>query len=687
MEDEDDVGKIIGPVQIGELFYLLDTCDLSAGGDRTARIVSQSFGDDHENYPRLSSVVIPSGVSYEDNEYRVVSIGYAAFAHCDRLRSVIMPDTLIEIDDEAFWGCRSLSSIVIPATVTHIGNMAFFDCDHLTSVELPDSLVQIGDRAFSDSPITSIHFPDSIQELGESVFYQHQLAIYNRYLYAAYPRDREGGYSIPDGIQKIASGAFYNSKVYLVVIPESVAEIGNEAFRGCKYLTAITCNALTPPILGQDVFLLANTHIPLYVPEESIALYQTSAWNVFTDIRPRREKHKLIYFHGFGSSAASGTIQTLREKLTDFTVIAPDIPVDPAEALPFLRDLCRREQPEIIVGTSMGGMYAQQMFGFKRICVNPALHMSKESKVLKEGTFEYFKPRLDGETHFTITKDILRHFAEMEDKQFVGMTEFDYENVWGLFGYEDKQVDCEIDFKLHYPHIEHFYGGHRLREDDIEYTLIPIIRHMTGRFRECDFEDCYDDSFLQEENKKIWRSLQNEFDDFFIVAEQEEEPYVDFLGNTTVKICVFNNLGKLIYLRQGKSLSASTYSDEKGEVHIYISDLKDDASRWDKISFDGSIERGLPENELNKNDASIDHEKSDGSWNVRMKAYNDDYLVNRDGMLFDKSRIRPISKTIAEFTTPIFHGLMDRLGHVLIPPVYNYLTIVGRKGNEYIKCR
>ena len=65
---------------------------------------------------------------------------------------------------------------------------------------------------------------------------------------------------------------------------------------------------------------------------------------------------KVIYFHGFGSSAASGTIRTLREKLPDFEVIAPDIPVDPVEALPFLRTLCETEQPNVVVGTSMGGM-------------------------------------------------------------------------------------------------------------------------------------------------------------------------------------------------------------------------------------------------------------------------------------------------------------------------------------------
>ena len=39
-------------------------------------------------------------------------------------------------------------------------------------------------------------------------------------------------------------------------------------------------------------------------------------------------RKKLMYLHGFGSSAASGTVKTLRELLPDFDVVAPDIPVE-----------------------------------------------------------------------------------------------------------------------------------------------------------------------------------------------------------------------------------------------------------------------------------------------------------------------------------------------------------------------
>ena len=184
---------------------------------------------------------------------------------------------------------------------------------------------------------------------------------------------------------------------------------------------------------------------------------------------------KLIYFHGFGSSAASGTIQTLRMNLPDFEVIAPDIPVDPAEALPFLKDLCSKEQPSVIVGTSMGGMYAQQMFGFNRICVNPAFFMSKTSKVLKVGKFEFFKPRLDGQKSFVITNDIIRHFFEMEERQFDGVTFADQERVWGMFGDNDTQVNYEETFLQHYHNVIHFKGGHRLDDTAINEVLIPLI--------------------------------------------------------------------------------------------------------------------------------------------------------------------------------------------------------------------
>ena len=192
-------------------------------------------------------------------------------------------------------------------------------------------------------------------------------------------------------------------------------------------------------------------------------------------------RKKLMYLHGFGSSAASGTVKTLRELLPDFDIVAPDIPVDPVDALPFLRGLCMNEVPDVVVGTSMGGMYAQQMRGYNRICVNPAFEMSKKSKMLTVGTHEYFKPRKDGTTHFEITSEIICHHAEMEKHQFDGITETDRKQVWGMFADNDQQVNGESLFLQYYGKVIHFSGEHRMDDRVIEDVLVPLIYRCVAK--------------------------------------------------------------------------------------------------------------------------------------------------------------------------------------------------------------
>lgn len=190
---------------------------------------------------------------------------------------------------------------------------------------------------------------------------------------------------------------------------------------------------------------------------------------------------KLIYFHGFGSSGAGNTVNTLRVLLPDCTVLAPDIPVDPDEALPFLKELCKNEYPDIVMGTSMGGMYAQQMRGFKRICVNPAFDISKHADILKEGTFEFFNPRKNGDTAFTITPEIIQHFSEMEAHQFDGITDGDRDNVYGLFADNDTTVNCEDIFRQYYKNVIHFHGEHRLNRQVIEEVLVPLVKEIVEK--------------------------------------------------------------------------------------------------------------------------------------------------------------------------------------------------------------
>ena len=190
---------------------------------------------------------------------------------------------------------------------------------------------------------------------------------------------------------------------------------------------------------------------------------------------------KLIYLHGFGSSHASGTVETLRRELPNDEVVAPDIPVDPAEALSYLKELCEKEQPDMIVGTSMGGMYAQQMRGFKRILVNPAFTMSTNSKVLKTGEYHFFNGRYDGAKTFRITRDIIQHFNQMERQQFKNSTEDEKQLCWCLVGLRDTTVtNAEALFKKNYQadHVIRFDGEHQLTEKVIKKVVLPLVERL-----------------------------------------------------------------------------------------------------------------------------------------------------------------------------------------------------------------
>lgn len=192
---------------------------------------------------------------------------------------------------------------------------------------------------------------------------------------------------------------------------------------------------------------------------------------------------KLLYFHGFASSGASGTVQLLRKLLPSAQIVAPDIPVDPIEALPMLQETVRTEQPDIIVGTSMGGMYAQQMHGHLRVCVNPSFRMSTLSKVMRTGVHKWLNGRKDGEKEFRVTHDILRHFNEMERRQFDGVSPEDSGLCYGLFGTADTTVNpanAYQTFTKYYTHAERFDGGHQLNEKVIRKTLLPLLRELLG---------------------------------------------------------------------------------------------------------------------------------------------------------------------------------------------------------------
>lgn len=190
----------------------------------------------------------------------------------------------------------------------------------------------------------------------------------------------------------------------------------------------------------------------------------------------------ILYVHGFGSSGQSGTVARLREVFPEATVVAPDLPVEPGEAMVLLRETCRKERPHLVVGTSMGGMFAEMLHGCDRILVNPAFEMAGTMRAHgMTGRQPFLNPRQDGVREFVVTDRLVKAYEEMTGQCFARVTHGERERVWGLFGDEDALVDTIGIFRAHYPKAIRFHGGHRMDDRSFMDAVVTVIRWIDDR--------------------------------------------------------------------------------------------------------------------------------------------------------------------------------------------------------------
>lgn len=191
----------------------------------------------------------------------------------------------------------------------------------------------------------------------------------------------------------------------------------------------------------------------------------------------------IMYVHGFASSGQSGTVNRLRQVLPEAKIVAPDLPIHPAEALDLLRATCEQERPSLIIGTSMGGMYAEQLYGFDRILTNPAFQIgdTMQNHGLT-GKQQFFSPRKDGVQDFYVDKSLVKEYRQATEHNFEhAADEGEAERVFGLFGDEDKLVHTYDLFRQHYPQAVHFHGEHRMDDRSFMHSVLPVIRWIDDR--------------------------------------------------------------------------------------------------------------------------------------------------------------------------------------------------------------
>jgi hypothetical protein len=101
----------------------------------------------------------------------VTEIGSYAFANCDKLTEVYIPDTVKVIGNHAFENCHSLNKVVLGNGVETINYKAFYCCDALESIEIPDSVTYIDASAFEYCyALKNVYMGENVTYIGDYAF-------------------------------------------------------------------------------------------------------------------------------------------------------------------------------------------------------------------------------------------------------------------------------------------------------------------------------------------------------------------------------------------------------------------------------------------------------------------------------------------------------------------------------------
>lgn len=224
----------------------------------------------------------------------------------------------------------SNGSIEYNGEIKTIGDYAFHNCKKMESISLPESVNNIGYFAFSNC--TNIISP-----------------IRNSLIFARYPINTAGAYSIPDGTVEIASAAFRNCSIESISIPQSIRKIGESAFAYCKQLTAITipdevieikdcafwhCDNLSeihvgsnPPKIEEKTFgCISKNKSILFVPEGCLQKYKNAEyWKEFSNIVETAYDTHVIKTTITGDYSDTETFNLLTRKITETDSLIPQI--------------------------------------------------------------------------------------------------------------------------------------------------------------------------------------------------------------------------------------------------------------------------------------------------------------------------------------------------------------------------
>lgn len=203
---------------------------------------------------QLGSVELPSSLThiqasaFENNQISAVAlpeglqeIGASAFRN-NNISDVDFPSSLQTLGDDAFRQ-NQIVEVKIPDTLTSLGSYVFAE-NKIETATLPSNITSIPAGLFKDNLLTAIEIPETVTTIGESAFEKNRLkdlvipnavtqidnhAFANNYELETLTIDKD-----QSQLQTIGERAFFSNglKMAELAFPQTLTSIGNDAFSG-----------------------------------------------------------------------------------------------------------------------------------------------------------------------------------------------------------------------------------------------------------------------------------------------------------------------------------------------------------------------------------------------------------------------------------------------------------------------
>lgn len=188
-----------------------------------------------------------------------------------------------------------------------------------------------------------------------------------------------------------------------------------------------------------------------------------------------------IYVHGLASGANATTFDKLAKRFPQFVWMSTDFGEDLSENVEQLNDMIRTNYPQLIVGTSMGGLavlYADAPEAVK-VVINPALSIADSVRnTIGLGKHPYFCERMNGATEFELTEEMCKQYEEhiSSHKPTLGRGSYAlFAEHDELLGDEASHYAQEYLAECGYNILTDTKGAHRIQESTINLIAQKII--------------------------------------------------------------------------------------------------------------------------------------------------------------------------------------------------------------------